>query len=193
VPAGISPLAQAVARARKARPPAKLQSFPIEFQWLTNVCRELQRDAGEKTFYLDGRSVATRLGIPHRTVASWLKVLCSPQLGILQLIRKGRRGQASEYRYVANVPSPLRMPDSDPIDYSRSCPKNTVKPVEREQALKENSSKAIRSNRLSRFQENKDSQGAICDSDIVIHPVTGERFNKRDWLDLFCKNRIVPK
>ena len=63
------------------------------------LCRQLQIEAGTNPFFLDGRSAAKVLGQPHETVASWLRAL--RRLEVIALDKKGRRGHASRYRYIA--------------------------------------------------------------------------------------------
>ena len=82
-------------------PPKQTELLSAEFQLLANLCWVLQSQAGNTLFFLDGRSAATALGIPHRTVASWLHALC--RLGVIILVSQGRRGKASRYRYVAQA------------------------------------------------------------------------------------------
>ena len=107
VPKGVSPLSTAFDSAKGMTPPGEVASFPLQFQWLVNLCRELQREAGGKPFYLDGRSAAEKVGIPHSTAASWLRALCSPRLGVLQEVFKGRTGKASRYKYLLPIPTQM--------------------------------------------------------------------------------------
>ena len=108
VPSGISPLLTALSKAKRMSAPRKVANFPSRFQWLVNLCLELQETAGEKPFYLDGRAAAKLLGIPHRTLASWLRVLCSSKLAILREVFKGRQSlpiQISAAHSTLNVPA----------------------------------------------------------------------------------------
>jgi hypothetical protein len=90
-------LAMAVESARGIVPPKKTKRLSADVQFLASLCSVLQRLAGKKPFFLDGRSAAKALGKPHETVASWLRALC--RLGVIRLITKGRRGVASRYVY----------------------------------------------------------------------------------------------
>ena len=93
-------LVKAFEIANKQPPPTCLKGLPEELQLLGCLCRELQGRAGTEPFFLDGRSAAKLLGVSHRRVASWLRVLCR-RLPILGEIKKGHRGVASRYRYIA--------------------------------------------------------------------------------------------
>jgi hypothetical protein len=90
-------LLQAVEIARSVKPPTQTRLLSPDVQLLASLCNVLQQRAGNKPFFLDGRSAAKALGIPHETVASWLRALC--RLGVIRLISKGRRGVASRYIY----------------------------------------------------------------------------------------------
>src|SRR5262249_50510234 len=68
-------LLRAVEIARYIQPPKKTKQLSSDFQLLANLCGVLQQQAGEKAFFLDGRSAAKALGRPHETVASWLRAL----------------------------------------------------------------------------------------------------------------------
>jgi hypothetical protein len=98
-PAG-AVLAEALACARHKPPLTQTLGFSEELQLLARLCRELQRRAGNNPFFLDGRWAARLLGVPHTSVASWLRALCG-RLGVLQLVSRGVTGRASEYRYIA--------------------------------------------------------------------------------------------
>ena len=99
-PAG-AVLAEALACARDKPPLTQTLGFSEELQLLARLCRELQRRARNKPFFLDGRWAARLLGVPHTSVASWLRALCG-RLGVLQLVSKGVTGRASQYLYIAD-------------------------------------------------------------------------------------------
>jgi hypothetical protein len=99
-------LAMAVESARGIVPPKETKRLSADVQLLASLCSVLQRQAGEKPFFLDGRSAAKALGKPHETVASWLRALC--QLGVIRLISKGRRGMASRYVYLDERGTPAK-------------------------------------------------------------------------------------
>jgi hypothetical protein len=69
---------------------------------LAALCRELQRTAGPRPFYLDCRTAGQLLHIHHTTAWRLLTVLCAD--GILAAGDKGSRarGKANEYRYLGN-------------------------------------------------------------------------------------------
>jgi hypothetical protein len=85
--------------AKKQSAPKQTMRLSRDVQLLACLCRELQREAETKPFFLAGRSAAKVLGKPHETVASWLRTL--QYLGVISLVSKGQRGFASRYRYIA--------------------------------------------------------------------------------------------
>ena len=88
-------------RAVAADPPAAAMQYEQEqLRLLVSLCRELQREAGKRPFYLSVRTAAEQVGVSPRHAARWLKGLVIDN--ILKLVRKGdrRKRQASEYRYV---------------------------------------------------------------------------------------------
>jgi hypothetical protein len=91
-------LARAVEIARGRVPPRQTTLLSPDVQLLASLCEVLQQQAGNKPFFLDGRSAAKALGKPHETVASWLRALC--QLPLIKRVRKGTRGMASRYKYI---------------------------------------------------------------------------------------------
>jgi hypothetical protein len=91
-------LLRAVEIAEGRVPPRKTRRLSSGVQLLASLCGVLQYQAGEKPFFLDGRSAARALGKPHRTVASWLRAL--RHLGVIGLISQGKRGMASRYEYL---------------------------------------------------------------------------------------------
>jgi hypothetical protein len=93
-------LARAVEVARSVPPPKQTLPLGAECQLLAKLCRVLQYLSGNKPFFLDGRSAAKVLDIPHRTVADWLHAL--RRLGVISPVTKGRLGKASRYRYIAS-------------------------------------------------------------------------------------------
>ena len=91
-------LAMALEIANGAAPPKKTERLSADVQLLASLCRELQRQAGNKPFFLDGRSAAKVLGRAHETVASWLRAL--QRLGVIRRVSRGCPGMASRYLYV---------------------------------------------------------------------------------------------
>jgi len=100
---GEGPLAQAMARALRRTPPQLPPGYQCEgLIHLAGLCRELQREAGDKPFYLSWRAAAAVLGLGKnsRQAGRWFFVLQAK--GILQEHEKGslESGKASEYRYL---------------------------------------------------------------------------------------------
>ena len=91
-------LAKAVEISNGLVPPKQTMLLSPDAQLLASLCSVLQRWAGKKPFFLDGRSAAKALGKRHETVASWLRAL--RHLGVIRLISKGHRGVASRYVYL---------------------------------------------------------------------------------------------
>jgi hypothetical protein len=103
-------LARAVEIARRIPPPKQTLILCPKFQLLAKLCCVLQWQAGDEPLFLDGRSAATALDIPHSTAASWLRALC--RLNVITPVKKGSRGMASRYRYIAEAES---RPDPQPL------------------------------------------------------------------------------
>jgi len=100
-PIGAGPMGDILRRAAAADPPAvAMQYEQEELRLLVSLCRELQREAGKRPFYLSVRTAAEQVGVSPRHAARWLKGLVID--GILKLVRKGdrRKREASEYRYM---------------------------------------------------------------------------------------------
>jgi len=70
---------------------------------LIGICRELQVEAGNKPFFLAGRSVEKLSIMDHVSAARRLGMLCAD--GVLQLVKQGSGARASRYRFVAD-PAP---------------------------------------------------------------------------------------
>ena len=93
------PIAMTYARAIQQDPPRCSLRYEQEaLRRLVSLCRELQAEAGDKPFFLAGRTAAELIGVEHRTAARWLQML--RQDGVLELVCAGSRHKASEYRYV---------------------------------------------------------------------------------------------
>jgi hypothetical protein len=100
-PAGEEPIAIMYATAiSKPLPKCSERYSQIELRSLVALCRELQNQAGEDSFFLAGRIAADQIGVDHRTAARWLHMLRMDD--ILQLVEQGSRHQASEYRYLGD-------------------------------------------------------------------------------------------
>lgn len=78
---------------------------------LLSVCRELQREAGERPFFLDAKTAATAVGFDQPKerwhVWKWLRLASSE--GYVELIGVGRKGVPSQWRYL----KPLNSGDWD--------------------------------------------------------------------------------
>jgi hypothetical protein len=94
-------LLNALELAKKRVPPKQARHCSPDVQLLACLCGVLQEQAGDKPFFLDGRSAAKALGKPHETVASWLRALC--HIGVIKLESRGRVGTASRYFYIADA------------------------------------------------------------------------------------------
>ena len=97
-PKGEGWMAQVLERAKQADLPAAAMQYESDkIRLLVAVCRELQREAGDKPFFLSSYWVGQRFGIGSMRAWRWLRRLCDD--GVLELIRKGNRQEANEYRY----------------------------------------------------------------------------------------------
>lgn len=94
-------LLRAVEIAKGMEPLKKTIRLCSDFQLLASLCGVLQHQAGEKAFFLDGRSAAKALGRPHETVASWLRALI--RLEIIKKVSPGHPGIAARYEYIAKA------------------------------------------------------------------------------------------
>lgn len=97
-PWGTSPMTELLERAKHSDPPKAVANYPTaEFRILASLCRELQREAGDKPFYLSSHKAAGMLGKHPKVVWQWLRVLCG--LGVLTVERLGNQKVATRYRY----------------------------------------------------------------------------------------------
>ena len=78
-------------------PNVALQYEQESLRLFVAFCRELQRAAGDKPFFLAGRSAADVTNESHPQVARWLRLLVMDK--VLDLAKEGTRHHASEYRY----------------------------------------------------------------------------------------------
>jgi hypothetical protein len=95
-------LTAVLATVRAAPLPAAADAYHVEaLRLLVGVCRELQRLAGDRPFFLGCRDAGRLLAIPFQKAASYLRRLCADS--VLSRTSKGNRitGKASEYRYLA--------------------------------------------------------------------------------------------
>jgi len=102
VPAGSEPTLDAAWRvALEAAPVPEAAEYGEALGMLAAWCRELQRTAGSRAFYLGSRTVADRFDLAVPMLA-WrrLRLLCT--IGVLELVEPGRaglRGEAAKFRY----------------------------------------------------------------------------------------------
>lgn len=71
-----------------------------EVQLQVGLCRELQRGAGDRPFYLSCRGAGRLLGVTHVQASRWLYLLVVD--GVLEEVEKGdvKKRRASQYRYL---------------------------------------------------------------------------------------------
>ncbi len=108
-PVGKEPIMERLQRAMEGeRPQIAVTQYPgnEKLQILVSLCRELQRAAGEKPFYLSTRAAGRLLGVDHMKADRWFNLLVWD--GILQVVEKGGTAkgprQATRYRYTADLP-----------------------------------------------------------------------------------------
>jgi hypothetical protein len=69
-----------------------------ETRLLIRICKVLQRRAGDAPFFLAARAAGEATGLDKDTANKRLGLL--RETGILELVKKGHTGRASEYRYI---------------------------------------------------------------------------------------------
>ncbi len=100
-PAGSGPLWDIFGKAEAAPvPPGASEYEQPQLRLLISICRELQRVAKDRPFFLSCRTAGRLLGVDHHTAWRWLFLLV--QDGVLDLVSVGQlsTGKASEYRYM---------------------------------------------------------------------------------------------
>ena len=103
LPLGDDPMGLMLERAvTTGLPTVALEYEQPELRVLVALCRELQRAAGERPFWLACRTVQRLLGVGRVTAGRWLGLLVDDK--ILFLVEKGSRqtGRASRYCYIAD-------------------------------------------------------------------------------------------
>jgi Bifunctional DNA primase/polymerase, N-terminal len=103
-PKGSDPMAAIFAKALKADVPNVVDEKGYQqaaLRLLVSLCRELQRAAGDRPFYLSARTAGRLLGVDHLMAWRWLFLL--EQDNILRVVTRGdqKTWKASRYRYVA--------------------------------------------------------------------------------------------
>lgn len=97
-PRGNGPMADLLARADKAETPSIAADYDATAKRLVRLCRQLQRNTGDKPFFIGYRTAGELLGVDHNKACKLLGMLCAE--GVLELASKGHTGKASEYRYI---------------------------------------------------------------------------------------------
>ena len=104
---GEEPMAQMFEKAIQLDPPQiAIEKYPdnSKLKILVSLCRELQRAAGNKPFFLSVRTAGRLLNIAPMTASRWFFLLQSD--GIIKVVTKGGTAQtvrqASRYGYIAN-------------------------------------------------------------------------------------------
>lgn len=97
IPLGENPFTEALRKA-DIQGSSKSSSQPEDIQRLLRVCAELQKSAGDFTFFISVRQAAEVLGLQTKlhTANAILAKLVSD--GVLRLVKRGTRHKASEYR-----------------------------------------------------------------------------------------------
>jgi hypothetical protein len=99
-PVGSGALGDALAEADSKPFPACAEDYPtLAFKRTVALCAVLQRRAGRgKPFFLAGSSLADELKVDPGVAARWLRLLVRDR--VLELVQRGHRGTASEYRFI---------------------------------------------------------------------------------------------
>ncbi len=103
-PLGEGTLPAAWEAAQRGPPPKIAEQFEDPaVRRLVALCRELQRAAGDKPFYLSCRIAQGLLNLPtHRKANDWLRALASKRVKIIEEVEKGsaKTHHASRFRYL---------------------------------------------------------------------------------------------
>lgn len=103
-PFGQGPIRMIYEASLRAGTPLCASNYDSEgIKQLAGLCRELQRNAKEGTFYLGTRTAGAMLGVDHVQAWRWLRVLQVDEI-IKEMskgsMEKGKRPQASRYRWM---------------------------------------------------------------------------------------------
>lgn len=102
-PAGQEPISMIYMQALKLEPPECATRYDTaELCNLVALCRELQRVAGDKPFFLDCRTAGRLIGVDRQTANRWLTLVLTTD-EVVKRTCKGCRGKASEYRYLPDL------------------------------------------------------------------------------------------
>lgn len=102
--AGSSPIDDIVRRSKDSLPPPEVaESTNAALVLLATICRELQRDRGDRPFFLDCRTAAKHIGVDHMAAFRWLKGFCA--IHLLEQVSSGSQAKrkANEYRYLGKM------------------------------------------------------------------------------------------
>jgi hypothetical protein len=101
-PIGAGPLQETFMNSLTQSLPKCAEKYDCDsFRRMVLLCRQLQQQAGDKQpFFLACRSAAEVLGLSHNLANRWLRFLVRD--GILEVISKGTRHKASEFRYLGD-------------------------------------------------------------------------------------------
>ncbi len=91
-------MAELLKKADAAETPSLAADYASTARRLVCLCRELQRNAGDKPFFVGYRIVADLLGMDRSKAGRLLNMLCVD--GVLERVSKGHTGRATEYRYI---------------------------------------------------------------------------------------------
>lgn len=107
-PAGAGPLEQAFERARRATPPRAAMDYEQPaVRLLVCLCRELQRAAGARPFFLSCRTAGKLLAVPHMKAWRWLTLLEDD--GWIVVSVPGTKTKAARYLYREVAPRELGL------------------------------------------------------------------------------------
>jgi len=97
---GEEPMTMIFEQAIRDIPKVAEQYEQVKVRQLAALCKALQREAGDKPFFLASREAGRLLGVQPMQAWRWLKLLSMD--GIVELVRSGsqREHRASEYRYL---------------------------------------------------------------------------------------------
>jgi len=90
-------LVEALKQADAMETPACAEQYEGIGRRLVRLCKLLQANAGDKPFFLDQRAAASAFGVGRNKPGRLLAMLCFDD--VIELVRKGHTGRASEYRY----------------------------------------------------------------------------------------------
>lgn len=101
-PAGTGPLDRVLEDARRLGPPPETLKYGDKFQLLASLCRELQRRAGNESFFLGCRTAGKLIGVSHVAAWNYFQLLQANRL--LRMIEKGTKAgrKATSWRYTGS-------------------------------------------------------------------------------------------